>query len=229
MVLRKGLARDRDINKDLSLWNPLFLQMYFSINAVKRFFLNLPESELDIYDFGCGQKPYETFCKDKNYYGIDIDKSNFRADIFADITNVPVESDVADVAVSFFVLEHVSEPKLVLKEKNRILKKGGILFMLVPLYWEEHESPNDFFRYTRYGLEKMLKETGFENIEIKEINSTSSIIGLHLARLFNNKLTRFSVPLINMLFLFFQKREFLMQEKGKMITNVMTYSVKCYK
>lgn len=30
----------------------------------------------------------------------------------------------------------------------------------MPLYWEEHDQPYDFWRFTRFSLEKMLLDTG---------------------------------------------------------------------
>ncbi len=200
MLLRKNHQRNRNLKKDVSLWNPIFLQQYFAIKTVKDYFQSLPEDKLTIYDFGCGSKPYEVFCKNKNYIGIDIDTENIQADIFSDASEVPVENCVADIVVSFYMLEHVENPQKVINEKYRILKKGGELFMLIPLYWEEHEQPYDFFRFTRFAIEMMLKNAGFEQITIKEINSTPSITGMHLARFFTGKFTRFLVPIINYFF-----------------------------
>ena len=31
-----------------------------------------------------------------------------------------------------------------------------MLVATVPFAWEEHETPFDFFRYTRYGIERLL-------------------------------------------------------------------------
>ena len=34
--------------------------------------------------------------------------------------------------------------------------------------WHVHEAPHDYYRYTRYGLEYLLKKNGFSDIEINE-------------------------------------------------------------
>jgi SAM-dependent methyltransferase len=227
MNLRASEYRKRDLNFEKSLWNPIFLQMYFAIESVKSFFNSLPRQYLKIYDFGCGSKPYEKFCYDNEYYGIDIDIENKEADIFADVTSVPLEDKIADVVVSFYLLEHVENPQKVINEKYRILKEGGIIFMLVPLYWEEHEQPYDFFRFTRYGIDMMLKNAGFKEIDVRVVNSKHSILGINLVRLFSNRLTRFMIPIINYAFF---KLEVRSQKKssltGTPISNVMTFSVK---
>ncbi len=231
MELRDTNERKRDLREDTSFWNPLFLQMYFTVKAIKSFFYSLNEKELTIYDFGCGTKPYSIFCDNKKIYiGIDIDIKNKEADILADVSDLPVKDEVADIVVSFYLLEHVNNPQKVIMEKYRILKKGGELFMLVPLYWEEHEQPYDFFRFTRYGIEVLLKNAGFKEIIIKELNTSPSIIGMNLTIFFNKRVTRFMIPILNYLFLTLELRN---QKKakltGKNFSNVMSFSVKAKK
>jgi SAM-dependent methyltransferase len=149
--------------------------MNVAVSEVRNFFKALPQKGLSIYDFGCGSKPYKVFAGENKYIGIDIDTSNEKADIFSSIDNVPIDNAIADVVCSFYVLEHIYNPLDVLKEKFRVLKPGGTLFMLVPLYWEEHEQPYDFYRYTQFSLRKMLEEAGYLNIDIKPINANWAI------------------------------------------------------
>lgn len=227
MNTRNTNPRNRNLEKEQSFKNPLFLQLNFAIEAAKSFFTQLPsDKKLKIYDFGCGQKPYKIFVNNHEYIGIDIDKSNDQADIYADITSVPIDSNSADIVTSFYVLEHVEDPQKVINEKFRVLKEGGVLFMLVPLYWEEHEQPYDFYRFTRFAIEKMMINAGFKNIEISEVNTSPSILGMHLARFFDRKFFRVLVPLINFLF---YKMEIRVQRKAKennrKLSNVMTFAV----
>lgn len=227
MQTRSTHPRNRNLEQETSLWHPLFLQLSFAIDSVKEYFESLPNDKvLKIYDFGCGQKPYAVFVKNHEYIGIDIDEKNTNANIYADISNVPVEDCSADIVTSFFVLEHVEYPQKVINEKYRILKNGGELFMLVPLYWEEHEQPYDFFRFTRFGIQKMLEDAGFKNIEITEINTTPSILGMHLARFFDRRFFRILVPLINY---FFYKMEIRTLKRARenniKLSNVMTFKV----
>ncbi|MDD5578210.1 MAG: class I SAM-dependent methyltransferase [Methylobacter sp.] len=229
MNLRSINERKRDLKKDSSLWNPIFLQLSFAIGSVKKYFESLPRDiKLKIYDFGCGQKPYQVFVHDHDYIGIDIDEKNTSADIHANIENVPVNDKEADVVVSFYVLEHVQNPQKVIDEKFRILKEGGRLFMLVPLYWEEHEQPYDFFRFTRFGIEMLMKNAGFKEIVIEEVNTNFSILGMHLARLFaGRKFLYFFVPIINYVFLRLEIRTKSRAIKlNKTLSNVMTFAVK---
>jgi SAM-dependent methyltransferase len=59
------------------------------------------------------------------------------------------------------VLEHVADPLPVLRELHRITTPGGRLFLTVPLVWELHEEPFDFYRYTPHALRHLLTGAGF--------------------------------------------------------------------
>ena len=66
-----------------------------------------------------------------------------------------------DFAVFNQVMEHLPEPLLALKELNRVLKAGGKMIYSAPLFYEEHEQPYDFFRYTQFGVRHLLTSAGF--------------------------------------------------------------------
>lgn len=127
-----------------------------------------------VVDLGCGTAPYkdEILKKADEYIGVDWynsfhDQTN--VDVFADLTaELPFAADYADTVTSFQVLEHLSEPSFFLSECQRILRPGGKLFVTVPFMWNVHEAPHDYFRYTRHGLEHLLKKNGFDEISVVE-------------------------------------------------------------
>lgn len=126
----------------------------------------------NVYDLGCGESPYKDFILNNanNYYGVDWGESvyNSKPDIIADLNKkLPIESNVADCILSISVMEHLSEPQIMLNEAFRILKKDGVILMQVPWQWKVHEAPYDFFRYSPYGLKVMFEKAGFKNIIIK--------------------------------------------------------------
>ena len=53
---------------------------------------------------------------------------------------------------------------------------GGRLYLTVPLVWELHEEPYDFYRDTRYGLAHLLGEAGFVDAVIEPRNDCSTTI-----------------------------------------------------
>lgn len=127
-----------------------------------------------VIDLGCGVAPYkEDILKVADeYIGVDWQntfhgKNNI--DVFANLSEqLPFNNNYADTVVSFQVMEHLPEPAFFLSECYRILKPQGRLFITVPFMWYVHEAPYDYFRYTRYGLEYLLKKTGFVDIKIQE-------------------------------------------------------------
>jgi SAM-dependent methyltransferase len=74
--------------------------------------------------------------------------------------------DSADTVVAFSVIEHLHRPQCLLAESFRMLRSGGSLVLQVPWQWGVHEAPYDYWRFTPYGLTRMLEQTGFVEVEI---------------------------------------------------------------
>jgi SAM-dependent methyltransferase len=71
------------------------------------------------------------------------------------------------------VLEHLFDYKIAISEAHRVLKDEGKIVGVVPFMLNVHETPDDYFRYTKSALEKILSSAGFKSIEIKELGSGS--------------------------------------------------------
>jgi SAM-dependent methyltransferase len=125
-----------------------------------------------VYDLGCGEASYKDWflLHAEQYIGVDWSDSfhNIKADIVANLNELlSIENAVADTVLSFSVMEHLSEPQLMLTEAHRILKPGGALILQVPWQWWIHEAPYDFYRYTPYGLRLLLERAGFTEIKVE--------------------------------------------------------------
>jgi SAM-dependent methyltransferase len=123
-------------------------------------------------DLGCGNKPFEDFFTQHvdKYVGVDWTNClhDSKADIVADLNKkLPIEDGYADTVVSLNVLEHLYNPQLFLKESYRVLKDGGVIILHIPFQWWVHEAPHDYFRYTPYGLRRLLDEAGFMDIKVQ--------------------------------------------------------------
>jgi SAM-dependent methyltransferase len=81
----------------------------------------------------------------------------------------PIESEQFDAVLSMNVLEHVYGFDNVISETARVLKKGGTFIFAIPFMHHIHGSPDDYFRYTRSAIERMLDDHNFTDIEIQEI------------------------------------------------------------
>jgi SAM-dependent methyltransferase len=125
-----------------------------------------------ILDVGCGQKPYEEMFEATDYVGLEIDtpgnRKDKKADFFYEGYRFPFENGEFDSAVTFQVFEHVFNPGDFLKEIHRVLKKDGMLLITAPFVWDEHEQPNDFARYSSFGLKYLLEKHGFKIVESRK-------------------------------------------------------------
>ncbi len=122
-----------------------------------------------VLDIGAGEAPYRELFSEHTYVTLDYDDTphSGEVDLRGAADAIPAEADTFDVILCTQVLEHVPRPLQALREFHRVLGPGGLLVATVPFTWEEHERPYDFFRYTRYGIEQLLSEAGFGEIEVR--------------------------------------------------------------
>jgi len=83
--------------------------------------------------------------------------------------NLPEQSYDAVICLNLF--EHLFNFQNAANESFKVLKQGGELVGSTPFMFHVHGSPDDYFRYTGSALEKILKQAGFKEIEIKELGS----------------------------------------------------------
>ena len=97
-----------------------------------------------------------------------------------------IENNNYDSAICLEVLEHIPDRYKALKEINRVLKQNGILILSVPHLSRLHEIPNDYYRYTKYGLQVLFNGSCFEVFLIKERAGvfSSNFISYYLNKLF---------------------------------------------
>jgi ubiquinone/menaquinone biosynthesis C-methylase UbiE len=66
-------------------------------------------------------------------------------------------------------VHHVAEQERLFDEMARITRPGGRLYVFEPLLRELHQIPEDYLRYTPYGLQRMMEARGLttESIELE--------------------------------------------------------------
>jgi len=118
-----------------------------------------------ILDAGAGDAPYRELFAHCDYVTADWENSPHAhaaaADIRSSLEALPIEAGVFDAVLVTQVLEHVADPARVLSELYRVIRPGGRLYLTVPLVWELHEEPHDYFRYTPHGLRHLVAGAGF--------------------------------------------------------------------
>jgi SAM-dependent methyltransferase len=125
-----------------------------------------------VFDVGAGTQQFAKLFETDNVYKTDYLPYK-SIDITTNLTKpLPIKNNVFDVVVLSNVLEHISEPLLLLKECNRVLKVGtGKLIITVPFLIKLHQEPHDYYRYTEYILHKLLDQVGFTKVEITKIGN----------------------------------------------------------
>lgn len=130
-----------------------------------------------VLDAGAGDAPYRHLFEHVTYETADLgvyEKDYARLDYVCDIADMPMSDATFDLVFCSQVLEHTKTPVQVLTEIGRVLKPGGEAWLSAPLFFEEHEKPYDFFRYTQFGWQMMAEEAG---LEIKAIDWLEGYFG----------------------------------------------------
>lgn len=128
---------------------------------------------------GCGNKPYRNYFKHVDKY-IGVDIANNGADIIANAKFLPIKSDSIDTVLCNQVIEHDPEPDKIITEIHRILKEESVLILSAPQMGRLHGEPNDYYRYTKWGLKYLFKKNDMKVEVIKSHGGIFRAIGSHL-------------------------------------------------
>jgi SAM-dependent methyltransferase len=123
-----------------------------------------------LVDYGCGNSPYLPLFQDRitKYIGVDVTQnaSNSVHVVVLPGEKLPFNDGSIDTILSTQVLEHVQNPQMYILEVARVLKRGGYCILTCPASYMLHEEPDDYYRYTRYGLEHLLTTSGLRVLTI---------------------------------------------------------------
>lgn len=135
-----------------------------------------------VLDAGAGESRFRSYFERHRYIAVDstVGEAEWdysRIDFQAELSCLPVKSGSFDAVLNTQVLEHVSHPDEVIGELQRVLKPGGRLYLSAPQGWPEHQQPHDFYRFTRFSLEKLLREAGFSKVVIEPMGGYFHYMG----------------------------------------------------
>jgi len=122
----------------------------------------IPDNVTRMLDYGCGGSPYRRLFGACAYDRADLAGGpDLNFEYGAD-SRLPDEVSEYDCVLSSQVLEHVLSPNLYLAECYRVLKPDGLLILSTHGLFEDHACPYDFWRWTVFGLRRLVEESGFK-------------------------------------------------------------------
>ena len=123
-----------------------------------------------VLDYGCADAPYRGLLPaDAEYLAADLPGNPVATvEIAADGT-VPVDDVSVDAVLSTQVLEHVAAPSRYVAECARVLRPGGRLLLSTHGLMVYHPDPDDYWRWTSAGLQRAVREAGFEVVRFEGI------------------------------------------------------------
>jgi ubiquinone/menaquinone biosynthesis C-methylase UbiE len=209
---------------------------------------SLPKG-IKLLDAGAGELRFKKYCAHLDYIsqdfgnyngegdgkGLQMGKwDNSKLDIISDITSIPLPNESIDAILCTEVFEHIPDAISALKEFNRLLKPGGVMFITAPFCSLTHFAPYHFCGYNKYWYQHHLSSMGYKNILIESNGTWYSFIAQELRRshvvsnMYSSKwmgrlIQLFSVPLLILLFLANQR------DRGSEDLLCFGFMVKAYK
>lgn len=146
------------------------MRRYFVDEFYTRYVATLPAGT-QVLDVG-GHRDVKRGQFDITRYNVTVAYINLQADkgtdVLGDAAALPFATACKDAVICGELLEHVPDPRRVLREIYRVLKPGGWALITVPFLYRIHADPYDYGRYTDYYWQQALHATGFEGISIEK-------------------------------------------------------------
>lgn len=132
-----------------------------------------------LLDVGAGRLAYRFLLKDycTEYFSTDVSWKRGKIDFITDIQNMAIRRESFNTVFCTQVLEHIPEPGRAIDEIYRVLAPNGLLILSVPHLSHLHNKPDDYYRFTKYGLEHMLKQASFEILHMQPAGGLLSFLG----------------------------------------------------
>ena len=131
-----------------------------------------------------GWTPYGV---DVSAYATDYARREMGLNVFTgtlDQVELPPES--VDMATMLLTIEHLPDPKSVLRSVRQLLKPGGVLVIathdveglwprVAGARWRHYNAPEHIYFFSRRTLTRMLSEAGFETFRVAETPTLASV------------------------------------------------------
>jgi SAM-dependent methyltransferase len=140
------------------------------------------ESPPRLLDVGCGTKPYAPLFAGNvaEYVGVDV--ANPEAELEGTVEAIPVPDASFDVVLCTQTLEHAVDPGRAVRELRRVVAPGGRVLLSTHGVQVYHPNPDDYWRWTHAGLERIFRENGeWSGVEVAPASGTTACVGMLVA------------------------------------------------
>ncbi len=123
----------------------------------------------EVLDVGGGGSPYKEYFP--NLKSLDVNPQK-EADVVCDAEDMKeIADETFDLVLCTSVLEHTRRPWRVVTEIKRVLRGGGVAIVSVPFLYPLHETPEDYYRFSKYWLKDQ-----FMDLDILVLEPTGGIL-----------------------------------------------------
>jgi SAM-dependent methyltransferase len=131
----------------------------------------IPQHVSKVLDYGCGGSPYRPLFGSSTYHRADLAGGRDLDFEYGHDARLPSEISGYDCVLSTQVLEHVEDPATYLRECYRVLCPGGCLILTTHGLYEDHACPYDYWRWTVYGLKRLVETSGLKVDAAKKLTT----------------------------------------------------------
>jgi SAM-dependent methyltransferase len=135
-----------------------------------------------LLDVGCGARPYEPFFTGavSEYVGVDV--ANPAADLEGTVESLPVPDGSFDIVLCTQTLEHADDPGRAVRELRRVVAPRGRVLASTHGVQVYHPNPDDYWRWTHAGLQRLFGENGsWSSVTVTPGSGTAACIGMLVA------------------------------------------------
>ena len=130
-------------------------------------------------DVGSGVKPYFPFFEPYAKEFVSVDLENPAADLQGAVEDLPVPDGSFDVVICNQVLEHCADPAQAVRELRRVVAPGGRVLASTHGVQVYHPAPDDLWRWTHAGLERLFADNGdWRSVTVTPSSGTTACVGM---------------------------------------------------
>lgn len=141
---------------------------------LKEFFSQKPD-DLSVLDLGSGPSPFRDLFARFRLTSVDWEQQEIVDRVFDLNMTLSFKDSSFDFVTSTNTFEHLYT-NTAWEESYRVLVDGGWLVGSTPFLLAVHQAPYDYYRFTKFALEKKLQDIGYRNIRVEEIGGAYDVV-----------------------------------------------------